>query len=82
MDFTLDPDWWPSLDVVDVMGGGLYFSIDWRAKKFPGFQMEWSPHWTKKFPGLKMDWSCIEDINPSFFQSHYVFHLEKALKPN
>ena len=47
MDFTLDPDWWPSLDVVDVMGGGLYFSIDWRAKKFPGFQMEWSPHWTE-----------------------------------
>ena len=73
--------------------GGLYFSIDWGAKKFPGFQMDWSPHWMEGSnspstwtPRSSLDsrWTGarIEDINPGFFQSHYLYHLEKTLTPD
>ena len=60
-DFTLDPDWWPSLDVVD---GDLYVNMEWGAKKFQlkdglawlaGSTMEWTSPSTRT-GGLAWTW--------------------------
>ena len=54
VDFTLDLDWWPSLDLVEApMDGGLYFTIELGAKKFKldlvdmvdVMDLAWSPQW-------------------------------------